>query len=110
MTTTDRPTQSKAPVTSFFLLGILAGGAAALLFAPCSGREMRGKIRQGVNDGTAKMNEGIGFMKRRTGEITAKAGDLIDAGKQRVAEGSQRIGAAIEAGKEVFRRETSMQA
>jgi len=107
MTTADGSTQNMLPMTSYFLLGLLAGGAAALLLAPCSGREMRGKIRQGVNDGTAKVNEGVGYVKRRTGEFTGKAGDFIDVGKQRLAREGQRIGAAIEKGKEAFRRETA---
>ena len=110
MTTTDRSTQNMMPMTSYFLLGLLAGGAVALLLAPCSGREMRGKIRQGVNDGTARVNEGIGYVKRRSGEISGKAGDFFGAGKQRLTREGQRIGAAIEAGKEAFRRETVGQA
>jgi gas vesicle protein len=33
-----------------FLLGALAGGITALLFAPQTGSQMRGRLKQGAND------------------------------------------------------------
>lgn len=105
MTTNNNP----IPNACYFGLGLLAGGAAALLLAPWSGREMRGKLRQGANDATAKVNEGVGYLKRRSGELTSKAEKLMDAGKQRLMQEGHRIEAAIEGGKEGYFRESPVE-
>ena len=109
----DKPsmttTSTSIPSTAYFFLGILAGGAAALLFAPYSGRVTRGKIRQAANDAAAKMNEGAGYVKTRSQELAGKAGNLIDSGKQRIAQEGQRLEAAIKAGKDTYMQESPVE-
>ena len=107
MTTTTSSIHNGIPAASYFLLGLLAGGAVAVLLAPCSGRETRGKIRDGVNQGTSKVKEGFGYAKRRSEDLASRAEGLINAGKHKLAQQGRRIEAAIEAGREVNRRESS---
>ena len=111
--TSEKPimttTSTSFPGTSYFLLGFLAGSAAALLFAPYSGRATRGKIRQAANDAAAKVNEGTGYVKARSEELAEKAGNFIDAGRQRITQEGQRLEAAIKAGKESYMQESPVE-
>ena len=103
MTTT---TNDFAPSTSYFLLGLLVGGAVALLFAPHSGQKTRGKIRKAANDAAGKVTEGVAYVKTRSGELAGNAENFFDAGKQRIAQEGQRLEAAIKAGKDAYMRES----
>lgn len=53
-----------------FLLGALAGGVTALLFAPQTGSQMRGRLKQGAND-----------MRRRGEHLAHQAGERADTMK-----------------------------
>ena len=71
---------------TYFVLGLAAGGAAALLFAPFSGEETRGRIKQGFDEGSAKIANGV------------------NAGKKRLADEAHRIDTALQAGKAAYQR------
>lgn len=49
-----------------FLIGAAVGGAAALLLAPCSGNEMRRKLRNG-----------LGSLKQKGEELLEEAGENV---------------------------------
>jgi gas vesicle protein len=55
---------ARGSVAVAFLIGAVAGGVAALLFAPQTGAQMRGRIRRGARD-----------MRERGGQL---AHDLTD--------------------------------
>jgi len=42
-----------------FVLGLVAGGVTALLFAPASGKETRAKLKEGFNKAKDKAIEGL---------------------------------------------------
>lgn len=89
-----------------FLLGVLVGGAVALLFAPQSGEETRRqlqdrgrrlrdaagdrldgwgeKIEDGYEEAKAKVEEGFESARRTLGETRDHARDAVDAGKSAV--------------------------
>lgn len=105
---------------TYFLVGAGIGAVLALLFAPKSGRELRGEIADATKRGLEAAGEGA----RRVGE---RASELVEAGRskvteiygqarQKVSQGAEtiselaarqkeQIAAAIEAGKQAYMEE-----
>jgi gas vesicle protein len=79
----------------WFLLGAVAGAAAALLMAPKTGREAREYIAEQGSEAWRKAQEAAGV----------KAGDLFDKGRGYFEEQSQRLISAFEAGKSAMKEE-----
>jgi gas vesicle protein len=122
--------QSYMPAASCFFLGLAAGSAVALLFAPFSGEETRRRIhKKGIDGGKSKVLDGVNEGKKRVadqvhkidgaiqagkeayqtlqkgvGEGTSKVINGVNEGKKRVAEEAHRIDSAIQAGKEAYSR------
>lgn len=63
-----------------FLIGAVAGGIAALLYAPQSGKKTRRQIREFVDDSVDEAGE---FVER----TTAKAKDAVNRGVRQVRNG-----------------------
>lgn len=102
---------------TYLLIGAGIGATIALLFAPKSGRELRGDIadvsRRGVDLTTenarrlsSKATDIYGQTTQKAQELYGstqhKAADLLEAGKAAVAAKREQISAAIEAGKEAY--------
>lgn len=93
-----------------FLLGGAVGALAALLFAPKSGRELRGDIadvtRQGVDQARVKANEYYEVSRERATELystaSTKAGEVAGAARQAAARRGENLSAAIDAGKRAY--------
>jgi len=116
---------------TFLLVGAGIGATLALLFAPKSGRELRGDIadytKRGVDaageqarilggrasemygTATSKASEVYGTAARRVTEAYGTAREKVAAGAGTVSEVAARqkeqIAAAIEAGKQAYREE-----
>ncbi|HZG51936.1 MAG TPA: YtxH domain-containing protein [Pyrinomonadaceae bacterium] len=96
-----------------FLLGGAVGALAALLFAPKSGRELRGDIadatRQGVDRARDKANEYYEVSRERATELYStasnKAGEVAGAARQAAAKRGENLSAAIDAGKRAYAEE-----
>jgi gas vesicle protein len=96
-----------------FLLGGAMGALAALLFAPKSGRELRGDIadatRQGVDRARDKANEYYEVSRERATEFystaSSKAGEVAGAARQAAAKRGENLSAAIDAGKRAYAEE-----
>jgi gas vesicle protein len=82
----------------WFLLGAVAGAAAALLLAPKTGRETREILAERGGDIVKRAQQ-------RAGETQARAGDLFDKGREYFEEQTQRLTSAFEAGKAAMREE-----
>jgi gas vesicle protein len=80
----------------WFLAGLGLGAAAAILYAPKSGRETREAIATGVDDGR-KYLASLGQTARE--QIT----DWVDSGKKIVTDKKRQVNAAIDAGREAMR-------
>jgi len=81
---------------SYFLLGMGIGVAVGILFAPKSGEETRGAIKQ-------KANEGKEYLVKQSGTIKDQAGDYVEKGKQVISKQKEQLTAAVEAGKQAYR-------
>ena len=80
------------------LAGAAVGSGLALLFAPKSGREMRGQIKDLSDDSVSKIKE---YATDAQGKIKS----TYEEGKELVKEKQTIISSAIEAGKEAMERE-----
>ena len=91
---------SKLP---YFFLGVGVGAALGVLFAPESGEELRGDIRNGTGAGRD-------YASRRGDEIRdevrARAGDLVDRGREVLESRRGDLEAALEAGRRAYRDAT----
>jgi gas vesicle protein len=128
---TDNEGSGAAEKLTFLLIGAGIGATLALLFAPKSGRELRGDIadytKRGVDAagegarvigeratelyGTAasRASEAYGTAAGRVSEVYGTAREKVVAGAETVSEVAARqkeqIAAAIEAGKQAYREE-----
>jgi gas vesicle protein len=84
---------------SSFLTGALVGAGVALLFAPQSGREIRGILR----DYAARAKEGFGEAAERGAEVWEKASErgqeFVEQGKEAVREVGRQAQGLAEEGK-----------
>lgn len=111
---------SSAEKLTFLLIGAGIGATLALLFAPKSGRELRGDIADYTRRGMDVAGEGARRVGERAGEIYETGrGKVVDAysnARERVSHGAEtvsevaarqkdQIAAAIEAGKQAYREE-----
>jgi gas vesicle protein len=87
-----------AAYLGWFVLGAVAGAAAALLIAPKTGREAREYIAGQGSEAWRKAQEAAG-------EAGVKAGDLFDKGRGYFEEQTQRLLSAFEAGKSAMKEE-----
>jgi len=86
----DNDSGSAAEKLAFLLIGAGIGATLALLFAPKSGRELRGDIADATRRGIDAAGEGV----RRAGETAgeyyetgrAKAGEIYETGRARAGE------------------------
>lgn len=97
--------ESRTMSAAHFLLGLAAGGAVALLMAPCSGRETRDKIKSGVDVGKSKLADGAEQIKHRSTALYEQAEGAVEAGRNRLMDEMHRIESAIQAGRAAYRRE-----
>lgn len=81
-----------------FLAGAAVGAGVALLVAPKSGEELRGKIKNLADDAIDKIKE-------YTSEAQEKLKSTIEDGKGLINEKKSILSSAIEAGKEAMERE-----
>lgn len=85
---------------SYFLLGLGMGVAVGVLFAPQSGEETRGIIKN-------KADEGKDYLKRRGTELRDSAGNLVEKGRGMVSRQRENLAEAVEAGKQAYRETVS---
>ena len=89
---------SDAGYLGWFLLGAVAGAAAALLLAPKSGRETRELLAERGGDWFKKAQDAAG-------DTQSRAGDIFDKGREYFEEQTNRLITAFEAGKSAMREE-----
>lgn len=93
-----------------FLLGGAVGAVAALLFAPKSGRELRGDIADAARQGAGAARERAGeYYEQTRGRATElystaaeRAGEFAQTARQVAARRTETLSAAIDAGKRAY--------
>ena len=65
----DNGNRSRGSMAVAFLIGAAAGGIGALLFAPLSGAQMRGKIKRGARDMRKRGEHLAHDMQDRAGQV-----------------------------------------
>ena len=105
-------TSSAVDRLTYLLIGAGIGATVALLFAPKSGRELRGDIADASRKGLDYTTENARRLQQRAGELVdttttkaqdiyaqtaSRAQDLIAAGKETVGNGQRRCPAACRA-------------
>jgi len=81
-----------------FLAGAAVGAGVALLIAPKTGEEMRGKIKDLADDAIDKI-------KGYSSDAQSKIKSTIEDGKELFQEKKSILSSAIEAGKEAMEKE-----
>jgi len=81
---------------SSFLLGLGVGIGLGILFAPKSGEETRGMIRD-------KAGEGADYLKERGAQMQQTASEWVDKGKEAFNRQKGNLADAVEAGKQAYR-------
>ena len=79
-----------------FLLGLGVGVGIGMLFAPKSGEETRGMIKN-------KAGEGSEYLKQRGSEFKQSASTWVDKGKDALNRQKDNLSEAMEAGKQAYR-------
>lgn len=95
---------------ALFLLGGVVGAVAALLFAPKSGRELRGDIadatRKGVDQAREKAGEYYEVGRERATELYStaanRATEFAATAREAATRRGETLSAAIEAGKRAY--------
>jgi gas vesicle protein len=105
---------------TFLLIGTGIGAVLALLFAPKSGRELRGDIADVTRRGLDAAEEGARSIGSRAGEYyetgRGKVAEAYDAAREKVSQGAEvvsevagrrkdQLAAAIEAGRQAYYEE-----
>lgn len=83
---------------TYLLVGAGIGATLALLFAPKSGRELRGEIAELSRKGAQAGRDAA----HRVGD---KVGETVETVREAAAKQKGQIAAAIEAGKQAYREE-----
>jgi gas vesicle protein len=107
---------------TYFLIGAGLGAVVALLFAPKSGRELRGDIADATRKGVEYTQENARALGGKASEYyetgrekathfyqsgREKAGEVLESGRSRLTEQRHRVTAAIEAGKRAYQDKKS---
>lgn len=94
---------------TYFAIGALIGAAAALLFAPKSGRELREDLADATRKGVDRARETGSQISTRAGEYyesaASRAGELASGVRDAASRRGERLSAAVEAGKQAYRDE-----
>jgi gas vesicle protein len=81
---------------SSFMFGLGVGIALGILFAPKTGEDTRGLIKD-------KADEGTEYFKQRGSELRESAGSLIEKGREALGRQKENLSEAMEAGKQAYR-------
>ncbi|MBX7222358.1 MAG: YtxH domain-containing protein [Blastocatellia bacterium] len=102
---------------TYFLIGAGIGAVVALLFAPKSGRELRGDIKDATRRGVEYTQDNARMLSSKASELYAtgrekatnlyesgrgRTNDLLETGREALTDQRARVAAAIEAGKRAY--------
>jgi len=65
-------------------VGALAGGVAALLYAPQSGVKTRKQLKRGIDDAGEALEDAAEYLKKQAEYLSKEAQKLIESGKEQL--------------------------
>ena len=100
----DRNSGASTTLLSF-LLGGLAGAAAAILFAPRSGKETRDLLEEKLRTGADRGRDLRDKVVTKSREILDEASEYVEKQRDGLEKRKDRFTAAVEAGRQAYREE-----
>jgi len=61
-----------------FTVGVAAGAAVALLYAPESGADMRNRIRGNIDDGVESLGDAANYLKEQADSLSKQAQAFVE--------------------------------
>ncbi|MGH9468111.1 MAG: YtxH domain-containing protein [Terriglobales bacterium] len=87
----------------WFLVGLSLGALAGVLYAPQSGEQTRGVLRDKAGESRERLRSRANEWRQQAGGIRSQAGEYAERGKSAVTRQIDQFQAAVEAGKQAFR-------
>jgi gas vesicle protein len=87
----------------YFLTGLAAGVAVAILFAPHAGVETRDLIGRKAEEGKSALKEEGLRLKKQALAMRDRANDLMEQGKDALKEEKERLAFAIDSGVSAYK-------
>ncbi len=87
----------------YFLTGLAAGVAVAILFAPHSGVETRDLIGRKAEEGKDALKEEGLRLKKQAMAMRQRATDLMEQGKEALKDEKERLAYAIDSGVSAYK-------
>jgi len=87
----------------YFLTGLAAGVAVAVLFAPHAGAETRDLIGRKAEEGKEALKEQGVRLKNQAMVMRNRANDLMEQGKQALKEEKERLAFAVDSGVSAYK-------
>jgi gas vesicle protein len=78
-----------------FGLGVSAGAAVALLYAPQPGAKTRKQLRRGIDDGVDYLEDAAGYLKEQADNLAKEAQKTIKRAKGQVEDVVDKAGGVV---------------
>lgn len=97
----------------WFLVGLSLGALAGVLYAPQSGEQTRGMLRDKAGEGRERARAKADEWRQQAGawrsQASGVATDIADRGKSAVTRQIDQFQAAVEAGKQAYREAAGLE-
>jgi gas vesicle protein len=78
-----------------FGLGVSAGAAVALLYAPQPGAKTRKQLRRGIDDGVDYLEDAAGYLKEQADHLAKEAQKTIKRARGQVDDAVEKASGAV---------------
>ncbi|MGH9475914.1 MAG: YtxH domain-containing protein [Terriglobales bacterium] len=93
----------------WFLVGLSLGALAGVLYAPQSGEQTRGMLRDKAGEGRDLLRNKSGDWRQQAGGMYSQATEFAERGKSAVTRQIDQFQAAVEAGKQAYREAAGLE-
>lgn len=93
----------------WFLVGLSLGALAGVLYAPQSGEQTRGMLRDKAGESRERLRGKAGEWRQQAGGMYSQATEFAERGKSAVTRQIDQFQAAVEAGKQAYREAAGLE-